>query len=71
MVFRINIIYFYFFKETLDAVNPYFKSMSEEQQKQFSNDQMSKIFELQGNELLDLPYRVIYFVVKKVKNRDF
>ncbi|CAG9811718.1 unnamed protein product [Chironomus riparius] len=53
--------------KTLDAINPFFTSMSEEEQKQFSKDQMSKIFELQKSESLVEPFRVIYFVARKTK----
>ncbi|CAG9811719.1 unnamed protein product [Chironomus riparius] len=51
---------------TLDAVNPFFTMMSEEQQQQFSKDQISKIFELQGSDSLVEPFRNIYFIARKV-----
>jgi hypothetical protein len=44
--------------------------MSEDEQKQFSKDQINKIFEIQKSDSLVEPYRVIYFVVRKVKTRS-
>lgn len=52
---------------TLDTINPFFNTMSEDDQKQLSKDHVSKIFELQKSDSRAEPFRVIYFIVRKVK----